>query len=254
MGSDTKTVGGDIKYSENKIGEYRLGDLPLIVGEAGSARHCKDVISWMGLDNLNERLGRDQTFNAFLSESIEVYMPRFIRDYVTKYGQEADVEMLIGCIDEEHKPRLIQLYSDGDYDHMESYAAVGSGHIFGEVLLRKLFSPEITTEQAEKLIAYLIWEIQEVDDHSGEDMQILSIKCTGETHKVTQVDIDTYKNLPKIIYQSYQALRGEIEQTDLESIREIVRQLHNLTSRDKAKLTGGDTNGKTNEGTTKRVK
>lgn len=226
IGSDTKTTSGDIKYSENKIEQYKLGKFPLVAGEAGSVRHCRDAISWMGLDNLNERLGKDQSFNNFLSESIETLLTRFVRDQREKYGEDPELEMLIGCIDEDKEPRLVQIYPDGDYDQMESYAAIGSGHIFGELLLRRLYYPEIKVEQAERLIAYLIWEIQSVDDNSGEDMQLISIDKKGNIHEATRLQIETYKQLPLIIEKSYEALGKEIEAVGLEPIKLAIRELH----------------------------
>ena len=159
--SDTKTVGGDIKYSEKKIEAFKLGKSPLIVGEAGTVRHCRDAIAWMGLDNVKEKLGKDQTFSNFVGELIEYPMPRFVRDYRMKYGEEPDLEMLIGCIDEIGEPKLLQVYSDAQYENIEKYAAIGTGSIFGELLLRKLYDEDITIAQAERLTSYLIWEIQE---------------------------------------------------------------------------------------------
>lgn len=60
----------------------------------------------MELANLKEELGGDQTFNNFLSHSVEGLLPQFVRDYVLKYGSDPEIEMLIGCIDEEKKPQL----------------------------------------------------------------------------------------------------------------------------------------------------
>lgn len=45
MGSDTKVVGGDIKYSQNKIEIFHIGDSPLIIGGAGSLRQGRDAIT-----------------------------------------------------------------------------------------------------------------------------------------------------------------------------------------------------------------
>lgn len=249
MGSDTKTTGGDIKYSENKIEQFKLGRAPLLVGEAGSVRHCNDAISWMELANLNEELGVDQSFNNFLSHSVEGLLPQFARDYVLKYGSDPEIEMLIGCIDEDKKPRLIQIYHDAEYDHIESYAAVGSGHIFGEVLLRKLYYKDIKVEQAEKLVAYLIWEIQEVDDNSGEDMQLISIDCSGKVRDVPRLQIETYKQLPKLISNSYESIGKEIESVNLELIKSAISKLQTAIEK-YTKDKGGKGHGKTNEGTT----
>jgi 20S proteasome alpha/beta subunit len=249
MGSDTKTTGGDIKYSENKIEEFTLGKSPLIVGEAGSVRHCRDAISWMELANLKEELGVDQTFNNFLSHSVEGLLPQFARDYVLKYGSDPEIEMIIACIDEDKKPRLIQIYPEAEYDHIESYAAVGSGHIFGEVLLRKLYYKDIKVEQAEKLIAYLVWEIQEVDDNSGEDMQLISIDCNGKKRDVPRLQIETYKQLPKLISNSYESLGKEIESVNLKPIKSAIAQLQTAVE-NFTKSKGGTSHGKANKGTT----
>lgn len=227
MGSDTKVVGGDMKYSENKIEEFSIGDSPLIIGGAGSLRHCKDAIRWMQLDNVDEKLGRDKTFNHFLDTIVESSMPDFVNDYKIKYGCEPEIEMLVGSIDEGGTPRLVQLYSDGDYDHMERYCATGTGAIFGEVLLRKLYKPEIKVNEAERLIAYIIWEIQSIDNYSGLDMQLVCLSTDKTVRQAKRTDVEAYKQIPRAIHKAYQELYQEIQGIDAQLIKDAIENLNN---------------------------
>lgn len=226
MGSDTKVVGGNMKYSENKIEEFNLGKSPLIIGGAGSSRHCRDVIKWMRMDSIDDKLGRDKTFDRFLDAVVERTIPDFVDDYKLKYGEEPEIEMLIGSIDEDGTPRLVQVYSDGQYDHMEGYCTIGSGGIFGEVLLRKLYRPEVKIEEAERLIAYIIWEIQDIDNYSGENMQITCIGKDKKLKKASQIGIEAYKQMPKAIYHSYEELNKEIQSVNIKAIEDAIQNLN----------------------------
>jgi 20S proteasome alpha/beta subunit len=234
MGSDTKVVGGDIKYSQNKIEIFCIGKSPLLIGGAGSLRHCKDAIRWMRLDSIDDRLGKDKSFNHFLDIMVESTLPDFVNDFKIKYGDEPDLEMLIGSIDEDGKPRIVQIYPDGDYDHMDSYCSIGSGGIFGEILLRKLYFPEVTVEFAKKLIGYIIWEIQEIDNYSGEDMQIVCIGCDKKRYDVPKNEISAYKELPKLIHQSYDTIKTDLALTDIPKIAKAIESMHETIN--KAKL------------------
>lgn len=226
MGSDTKVVGADIKYSENKIDVFYIGKSPLLIGGAGSLRHGKDAIRWMNVENADDKLGKDKSFNHFLDVMVESTLPDFVNDYKIKYGDEPDLEMLVGSIDEDGSPRLVQIYSDGDYDHLESYCAIGSGGIFGEVLLRKLYAPVIKVSEAERLIAYLIWEIQDIDNNSGEDMQLICLSKNKTYKSVSRLDIEAYKQLPKAIHNAYPQLYTEIQSVDMNSIKNAISTLN----------------------------
>jgi len=235
MGSDTKVVGGDIKYSQNKIEVFHIGESPLIIGGAGSARHCRDAIKWMRMDNVDEKLGRNKSFAHFLDAVVERTMPDFVDDYKLKYGEEPDLEMIIGCIDEDGTPRIVQLYPDGDYDHLDSYCAIGSGGIFGEVLFRKLYKPDITIQEAERIIAYIIWEIQDIDNNSGEDMQLICIGKNKILRNADHIDIEAYKQMPKAIYLAYSELNKEIQSVNIEAIKDAVQNLNKALGIDQRK-------------------
>ena len=139
LGSDTKVVSGgtDIKWSANKIEVSTLGKSPLVIGGAGSLRHIQDALKWMRIKELNNILGIDASFDKFLDAVVEVEIPSFARDYRGKYETGLELEMLIGCIDVDDKPRLVVVYSDGDYDHVNDIAAIGSGSIFGEMVVSR---------------------------------------------------------------------------------------------------------------------
>ena len=171
MGSDTKVVGGesDIKWSANKLEVAMLGESPLVVGGAGVLRHIQDALEWMRIKDLSKELGGDASFDKFLDAIVEVEIPSFARDYKVKYDGMPELEMLIGCIDIDNKPRLVDVYPDGEYDHITSCVAIGSGSIFGEILLRKLYNSDIKVAFAKKLIGYILWEIQGIDNNSGEN-------------------------------------------------------------------------------------
>lgn len=226
MGSDTKVVGSaDIKWSANKLSLAKLGDSPLVIGGAGSLRHIQDAMNWMGLDELERTLGPDTSFNKFLDSVIERAIPNFSRDYQMKYLRDLELEMLIGCIDTDGKPRLVVVYPDGDYDHVKDCIAIGSGSIFGEILLRKLYSADINVEFAKKLIGYIVWEIQAIDNNSGEDMQIVCIGCDRKSYEVEDIEIAAYKKLPKLVQASYGAIRKELEAIDTESVKQAIEKM-----------------------------
>lgn len=237
MGSDTKVVGGetDIKWSANKLEVATLGKSPLVIGGAGSLRHIQDALEWMRIKELGKELGIDALFDKFLDVVLEVEIPSFARDYKGKYEGMPDLEMLIGCIDESNKPRLVAVYPDGEYDHIPNCGAIGSGAIFGEILLRKLYDPQIKVEFAKKLIGYILWEIQEIDNNSGENMQIVCIGCDRKKHEVSQIEIDSYKELPKIMTSSYSAIRKDLALINIESIKEAIQTMRNTIDKLKEK-------------------
>lgn len=232
IGSDTKVTSGgavEIKTSENKLvaSKGKVGSSLLVIGGSGTIRHIRDAIGWMEIDNLDDTLGRDNSFNNFLDLVVEHAMPKFVRNFHSKYDEEPDFELLIGCIDENKKPKLIQVFPDGDYDHLNEFAASGSGSIFGEILLRKLYYSKIPVAVAEKFIGYIIWEIQEIDNESGENMQIMSLTKDGELHTVSPLEIESYKQLPKIIQKPYDLLKKELVAIDIGQISSAVEVFQN---------------------------
>ncbi|MBI4286662.1 MAG: hypothetical protein HY670_12305 [Chloroflexi bacterium] len=225
MGSDTKVVGDDIKWSAHKLRIAKLGKSPLVIGGAGTLRHIQDAMEWLRIDELDKTLGKSASFDKFLDAVLEVEIPSFARDYKSKYDDELDLAMLIGCINPDKKPKLVMVQANGDYDHITDVAAIGSGSIFGEILLRKLYSPNIKIDFAKKLIGYIIWEIQTIDNNSGEDMQIVCIGSDRKKTIVSPVEIAAYKELPKLVSKSYDAIRKDLALIDIERVKEAIETM-----------------------------
>jgi ATP-dependent protease HslVU (ClpYQ) peptidase subunit len=227
IGTDMKvTAGGTKSKSEKLMVTAKLGKCPLVIAVAGRLRHIRDAIGWMELDKLNENLGEETDFDEFLDQIVEARLPRYALDHRDKYGEAPEIEMIIGCIDKDKKPYLVQIYEDGDYDYKENFAAIGSGSIFGEILLRKLHHSKLNLNTAQRLIGYIIWEIQEIDNESGEHMQIAQISSKGKLTRVDDIEIEAYKQLPRIITPSYHAIRERIENLELKPIKEQIQKLH----------------------------
>jgi len=227
MGSDTKVVseGSGIKWSANKLTTAMLGDSPLVIGCAGRLRHMQDAIGWMSLDELGGILGADTSFDKFLDAVVERAIPAFSNDYRAKYGVLPELEMLIGCIDTNDKPRLVNVYADGDYDYVKDCIAIGSGSIFGEILQRKLYTADINVKFAKRLIGYIIWEIQAIDNNSGEDMQIVCIGCDKKQYEASNTEVAAYKQLPDLLRKSYNAIRHELEGINIDSIEHAIESM-----------------------------
>lgn len=220
IGTDMKVTAGGKKWLDNKLlVRASLGKRELAFAVAGRLRHVKDAIGWMELENLNEILGESPSFDEFLSKIVEIRLPQFAADYHRKYGEYPTIQIIIGCIDKDGTPRLVEVYPDGDYDYKDNFAAIGSGSIFGEILLRKLYYPEISTALAKRLIGYILWEIQEIDNDSGGNMQIVSICKDGIVEQVDSLEIEVYKQLPLLITKSYEAIRARIESLNLDEVK-----------------------------------
>ncbi|HEY98521.1 MAG TPA: hypothetical protein G4O16_10135 [Dehalococcoidia bacterium] len=122
-------------------------------------RHTKDAVSWMELDKLGESLGDNANFDDFLDQIIETRLPQFASDHRNKYGENPDISIITGWVDKDNESHLVEIYDDGDYDYKDNFAAIGSGSIFGEILLRKLHDCNMSISTAQRLIGYIIWEI-----------------------------------------------------------------------------------------------
>jgi 20S proteasome alpha/beta subunit len=228
IGTDTKVTDGRRKYQDDKLlMRFRLGEREMAFAIAGKLRHAMSAIEWLELDRLSEVLGESPSFDGFLAKVIEVRLPQFVADYRRKYDANPDIEMLIGYVDEDSTPRLIQVFPDGDYDLRNNFVAIGSGATFGEILLRKLYYPQISVAVAPRIVGYIVWEIQGVDNESGEHMQIVSIGKDGKALQIDDLEIETYKHLPLLLTKSYEAIRKRIETIDLS---ELKRQLGVLQS------------------------
>ena len=219
LGTDMKATAGPKKWIERKIlGQHTLAKRPLIIAGAGAVRHIRDAVRWLDLDDLDRSLqGNISPFDQLL-ERVEQRIPRFCQDYESKYGEEAESEFILAYIDKERDSHLLEIYSGGEYDHKDSFAAIGSGSIFGEILLRRLHHPDMSIETAKKLLGYIIWEIQGIDNYSGENMQILSLDKSGKVDEVPDTEIQAYKSLPKLVDWSYEHLRHRIERVDLNKV------------------------------------
>ena len=223
IGTDMKVTAGGRKWKDSKLlVEAKLDKCRLFFAVAGRTRHVADAMSWMQLGNLNKILGENPSFDEFLDKIVEIRLPQFAADYRRKYGEHPTIRMIIGCIDKTKTPRLVEVYPDGDYDYKDDFAAIGSGSIFGEILLRKLYYPKIPIALAKRLIGYIIWEIQEIDNNSGEGIQIVSTSKDGKIEKVDDLEIEVYKQLPPLITESYEAIRTRIEHLNIEELKKEV--------------------------------
>lgn len=227
IGSDMKvTAGGTKSKSDKLMVNATLGKRPLVIAVAGRLRHTRDAIGWLELDKLDQNIGENACFDDFLDQILEARLPQYASDYQNKYGESPEISMIFGWVDKDKTPCLVEVYDDGDYDYKDNFAAIGSGSIFGEILLRKLHDPKMTLNTAQRLTGYIIWEIQEIDNDSGEHMQIALISNKGKLVKVDDFEIEAYKQLPKIVTPSYHAIRERIDNLKLEQIKEEIKKLH----------------------------
>lgn len=232
IGTDMKVTGGGRKWKDSKLlVEAKLDKCRLFFAVAGRTRHIADVMGWMELGNLNKVLGENPSFDDFLDKVVEIRIPQFAADYRRKYGEHPSIHMIVGCLDKNKVPRLVEIYPDGDYDYKDEFAAIGSGSIFGEILLRKLYNPKICIALAKRLIGYIIWEIQEIDNNSGEGIQIVSVNKDGKLEKVDDLEIEVYKQLPPLIAESYEAIRTRIESLNINELKKEVNKFQEALKR-----------------------
>ena len=223
MGTDMKVTAGGRKWKDSKLLiEAKMDKCRLFFAVAGRTRHVTDAMSWMQLGNLGRVIGENPSFDDFLDKVVEIRLPQFSANYRQKYGEYPTIHMIIGCIDKNKAPRLVEVYPDGDYDYKDDFISIGSGSIFGEILLRKLYNPTICIALAKRLIGYIIWEIQEIDNNSGEGIQIVSSSKGGKVEKVDDLEIEVYKQLPPLITESYEAIRTRIECLNIDELKKEV--------------------------------
>lgn len=213
IGTDTKvTYGYGMKKPGAKLFRHEcLGQRSIVIAGAGSTRHVTDAVGALGLDQLEEVIGSTPSFNDFLDRVLEVQLPRFSSDYQAKYDETPNFTLIVGCVEKNERPRLVQAYRNGDYDYEDDFAAIGTGSIFGEILLRKLYTRELTVAIGKKIVAYAIWEVQNVDNNSGEGMEIIVIGKDGVAQTVPQEEIEKYKTLPDAMNEAYVELRKKLE-------------------------------------------
>jgi 20S proteasome alpha/beta subunit len=211
IGTDTKvTYGYGMKKPGTKLFRYdTLGKRSIVLAGAGATRHGADAVAALELDRLEELIGSTPTFDNFLDRVLEVQLPRFSSDYQAKYNERPSFGLIIGCV--EKHPRLVQAYNDGDYDYEDDFATIGTGAIFGEILLRKLYTKDLTVELGKKIVAYAIWEVQNVDNNSGEGMEIIVIGKDGIAEQIGPEEVEKYKVLPDAMNGAYVELRKKLE-------------------------------------------
>ena len=232
IGTDMKVTAGGTKTRDDKLlVDAKLGQRSLVIAVAGRLRHTKDAVSWMELDKLDENIGETADFDDFLDQIVEARLPQFVSDHHNKYGERPEISIIAGWVDTDKKSSLVEIYDDGDYDYKEKFAAIGSGSIFGEILLRKLHDPKMNINTAQRLIGYIIWEIQEIDNDSGEHIQIALVSNKGELIKVDEIEIEAYKQLPQILSPSYRAIREKIDGLKLEPIKEAIKSLQDTVGK-----------------------
>lgn len=229
VGTDMKAVGGGKKWVEHKIlKQCSLAGHPLIIAGAGALRHIRDAVEWLKLDDLNAGLlGNAPPFDQLL-EDVERSIPKFSQDYTAKYGEQAELQLILAYVDDKHISHLVEVYPDGEYDHKSNFAAIGSGSIFGEILLRRLHRPDMTIQIAKRLVGYIIWEIQHIDNYTGENMHIVCLDKHDKVEEVDELDIQSYKSLPKLVDVSYEHLKKRIEYVDLQEVRQHLANFDKL--------------------------
>lgn len=238
IGTDTKMVAGDMKspavklfsipWRSEKMTPSENDPLAghLIVAGAGAVRHIRDAVETLKAGNPSPT-GEGAPFDEFLRDVVEQRLPLLCQQHMRSYGERPSYELLIGGLDHDGRPRMVEVYADGDYDYIDEFSAIGSGQIFGEILLRRLYHQDIRLEQALRLAAYIIWEVQTVDNASGEGMDIAFVG-QGRSRRIGPhtPEVATFKMLPDIASRAYKSVRDTLERVPLNGVTEAVGNLH----------------------------
>jgi len=201
IGSDRKVVAGSIKSPAAKL--FVFPAAWLVIGGAGRTRHIRDAVDWLELAQRTQPFADSRDLREGL---LERRLPGYASAYGSNYGGTPEYHLVLAAAHTSGLSTLIQVYGDGEYDYVDDFVTVGSGAVFGEVLLRRLYRPQLSREAAVRLVAYIIGEVERVDNNTGEGMDLAVLSHESGVESVDADSIGVLQQLPEAIKPVYDEL------------------------------------------------
>lgn len=185
VGSDTKTVrdkGVEIQRHTSKITEFELANgNPILCCHAGAK-----TVAERALGHINpQEYGDDRTsdFSTYMTQVVEMIIPKFASDYRDKHGDIPDIRFGMGTI-EGDEPVISTIYPTGEFDYDEQYTAVGSGSLLAEHFLRDPYVNELSLDRARLTVGFIISIVSDIDSNV-EGLEVYSISNEGDMEELS---------------------------------------------------------------------
>lgn len=116
---------------------------------------------------------------------------------------------------------------DGTVEPIDDYGASGSGAAYAELLLKRLYSEDMTVEEGIKVGIYVTEEVKAIDPHCGGDIQIAVQKTTNPNNLQVSLNILDKSEIDSILREVkpkldlirtelvVKVLRGEINEDQI---------------------------------------
>ncbi len=216
---------GVVMVADRRLSEVSAG---LSFSEINKIIKCKDVIigsaGLSGISNiinliLSERIGNEAkelkkitTIEDAVKEGHDRYRERLIEkipfeiEGQKKAVKSLDVELpeyLVSFKDENGKIKLYHVYPQGWSELIAGYRGIGSGSVYGEILVKKVWEGlwklhEVNKEEYEEptmmkmapflLFAVLMVSATGVDEFVGDNVNIWFYPDNGEPNEITESD------------------------------------------------------------------
>lgn len=118
---------------------------------------------------------------------------------------------------------LYILHSNGLLEPINDYATTGSGAAYAELILKSMYSDNMSVQEATKIAAYVINKVKEIEPNCGGPTKIALLTEQGY-HELSETEIQQITQNVKPILDLIRtqlivkALRGEIDESAIENI------------------------------------
>jgi len=178
------------KMNANKIYQFTVGNGIFFIGGAGRVADIEKLVTfvWQSLDEISKRepLTMENVYGCIeqtvtdLHKEYNIERMRYLGYNVNPFEtpffdpmviladvlrSNQDCEFLLNII---HPTGLVEPVSD--------YATVGSGAAYAELLLKNLYSSELSVDVAVPIAIYVVEEVKSIDPSVGGDTQVAYAK------------------------------------------------------------------------------
>jgi len=185
------------KMNANKIYQFSVGNGVFFIGGAGKVADIEKLVAYI-LRSLEEIYKREPLTVENVYDSIEKTVTYLHKEYnierMRYLGYDVNpfethffdpMIILAGVLrtNQDYEFLLNIIHPTGLVEPVSDYATVGSGAAYAELLLKNLYSSELSVDIAVPIAIYVIEEVKSIDPSVGGDTQIAYVKYVEKEGK-----------------------------------------------------------------------
>ena len=143
------------------------------------------------IDNVHERFEKSKslTIKKFV-ELCEDAAYDYLKRYKERFeASDEDFDQAVLAVTSCNK--IYQVFYNGSSQEETNYGCIGSSDLYAEYILKQLYEPNVSLEQATEWAIYIIKQASEMDNNVGGPIRLIHLTTTGSKN----FDSDDLKNI-----------------------------------------------------------